>query len=411
MKHRSFEKGGSLRIARSARHLLPLALVVVSSGCHSGARHPWKGRAVTGPVRAVWVTRWDFKSPRDIGVVMENARQAGFNTVLFQVRGGGTALYRSKLEPWADELGGRDPGFDPLTVACHEGHRRGLSVHAWMNVMPGWFGEKPPSNSQQLYVARADWFLRDAQGRRQPLSWYSSVNPCYPEVRRYLTDVAREIASGYPIDGLHLDYIRFPNEWHKGYGEGASVPDYPRDPRTLQMFRAATGKTPDEAPGAWNDWRTAQVTQLVRDIRAMMQKVNKGAALTVAVGSDPQLHLRNHFQDSRRWMGEGLVDAVFPMNYDSDLQGYGRTLDRWRSMKAGKPVITGVMFDKRDARLVSQQVSQARDVNKHFAAFAYNSMFERLDAGGRPIMDAQSPSRAELRRQIIPQMRRLAGLR
>ena len=160
------------------------ALILAITGCHGRAKTTWQGRKVTGPVRAIWVTRWDYKSPRDIAIVMENCKTAGFNTVLFQVRGSGTVMYPSRLEPWADELGGRDPGFDPLAVACQEGHRRGLSVHAWANVIPGWHGDKPPANPRQLYNARPEWFWHDSAGRRQPLGWYSSVNPCYPEVRR-----------------------------------------------------------------------------------------------------------------------------------------------------------------------------------------------------------------------------------
>ncbi len=238
-------------------------------------------------IKAVWVTRWDYKKPGDIRTIMENCRGAGFNTVLFQVRGNGTAFYRSKLEPWADELGGRDPGFDPLKVACKEAHKRGLAIHAWVNVMPGWRGDKPPRNPRQLYHARADWFWRDEHGRREPLGWYNSLNPCYPEVRRYLVDVMREVVAGYPIDGLHLDYIRFPNEWNDAYPRGARVPDYPRDPRTLAMFRRETGRTPARDPQLWKQWRADKVTKLVDGIRRMMKSVKPSAKLSAAIGANP----------------------------------------------------------------------------------------------------------------------------
>jgi len=199
----------SARIDRRMCMFIAFAGVsILLSGCRTGSRGPWDGRRVRGPVRAIWVTRWDYKSPRDIAAIMENSRRAGFNTVLFQVRGDGTALYPSKLEPWSPEFDWRDPGFDPPAVACREAHRRGLSLHAWVNVMPGWFGKEAPRHTRQLYNARPEWFWYDASGRRQPLGWYCSLNPCYPEVRRYLTDVVEEIASRYPVDGLHLDYIR-----------------------------------------------------------------------------------------------------------------------------------------------------------------------------------------------------------
>ena len=397
---------GSAQFIRLA--LGAMALMLIATGCQSGRRGVWDGRHVRGSVRAIWVTRWDYKTPHDIATVMENSARAGFNTVLFQVRGDGTAMYPSKLEPWSPEFDGRDPGFDPLMVACREAHRRGLSLHAWVNVMPGWFGKKPPQHTRQLYNARPEWFWYDASGRRQPLGWYCSVNPCYPEVRRYLVDVMHEIVDQYPIDGLHLDYIRFPNESTVAYPNG-QVPDYPRDPRTVEMFRRATSALPDQAPAKWNEWRAAQVTQLVRDIRTMTLDTKPHVSLTVAVGAEPDLSLRNYFQDSHRWTSDRLVDGVFPMNYDADMNTYGARLASWTSKRSRVPVVTGIMFDKRDERLVAHQVSRAATTGKHFAAFAYNSMFERLNAKGQPIIDDQSPKRAALRRHVIPFLRGLAS--
>jgi uncharacterized lipoprotein YddW (UPF0748 family) len=382
-------------------------MALASTGCH-GSRWGLLGKAYgSKPIRAIWVTRWDYKSASDIARVMDNCKNAGFNTVLFQVRGAGTVAYRSKIEPWAEEFGGHDPGFDPLSVACKEANRRGLSLHAWVNVIPGYRGKEPPRDPRQLYNAHPDWFLRDAYGHRQPLGWYDSLNPCYPEVRRYLTTLMYEIVSRYPVDGLHLDYARFPTEYVDSYGS-QPVPDYPRDPRTLALFRKAAGKSPEQAPAAWDAWRTDCMTQVVRDIRGMMLKEKPKAALTAAVGPMPDEHRRKYFQDAQRWTRDGLVDAVYPMNYESDLRVYTNRLAAWTSMRPGVPVVTGVMFDKRNAGTVLAQVHEATRRGTHFAAFAYNSLFERLDRSGRPIMDDQSASRAALRNQLIPRLRRLA---
>ena len=299
---------GSSRSGRFAAIVgLSLLATIAATGCQ-GRRWGMFGKPYgQEQIRAIWVTRWDFKTASDISKVMDNCKAAGFNTVLFQVRGAGTVAYRSKIEPWAEEFGGRDPGFDPLAVACKEANRRGMSLHAWVNLLPAYRGKAPPSDPRQLYNARADWFLRDAMGRRQPLGWYDSLNPCYPEVRRYLTGLMHEIVAKYPVDGLHLDYVRFPIEHVDSYGS-APVPDYPRDPRTLALFRKATGKSPDQSAAAWDAWRTNCMTQSIRDIRKMMLKANPKAVLTTAVGAVPDEHRRKYFQDSPRWIQEGLID-------------------------------------------------------------------------------------------------------
>ncbi len=403
-------RSSQARLIRVSTLAFAVSMAALLAGCQ-GPRKLYPLPNGERKVRAVWVTRWDYKSPTDIARVMDNSKSAGFNTVLFQVRGNGTVCYRSKLEPWASEFGGHDPGFDPLAVACKEAHKRNLALHAWVNVIPGWRGEGPPSDPKQLFRAHPDWFWKDASGRHQPFGWYQSLNPCYPEVRRHLVAVMREIVGRYPVDGLHMDYIRYPNEWNNSYAEGAKVPDYPRDPRTLQLYRRETGLTPDQSPQQWSNWRTKQLNILVADIRKMMNKTNPRAWLTAAVGSIPEEHRRNHFQDSPFWMQRDWVDAVYPMNYATDLATYDARLANWARMRPSKPVITGVMFDKRDPDLIREQVSRTQRLGGHFAAFAYNSLFERFDRAGKPVVDSQSSSRATLRQQVIPHMRRMSNAR
>src|SRR6185436_17598522 len=69
-------------------------------------------------IRAIWVTRFEYQTESDVKAIVANCAALGFNTILFQVRGQADAYYRSSIEPWAERLGGRDPGFDPLEVAC-----------------------------------------------------------------------------------------------------------------------------------------------------------------------------------------------------------------------------------------------------------------------------------------------------
>jgi uncharacterized lipoprotein YddW (UPF0748 family) len=394
---------------RIKRPLLAMALCLVTTGCHSGMRWTGHGPKPGQPIRAIWVTRWDYKTPHDISVALENARRAGFNTVLFQVRGNGTVCYRSRLEPWAEEFKGRDPGFDPLAVACKEAHRRKLALHAWVNVMPGWRGKEPPKDPRQLYHSRPDWFWRDGSGRRQPLGWYNSLNPCWPEVRQYLTSVMHEIVTRYPVDGLHMDYIRFPNEWVDAYSPRTTVPDYPRDPKTLALFRKATGHTPESSPGHWNAWRSAQVTQLVREIRNMMLHVRPRVQLSAAVGAEPDEALRKHFQDPKRWIADGLLDAAYPMNYSNDRELFARRVDHWDALSRRTHVVMGLQCEKRDPALVIDQIRKTWSREPHVAIFAYNLLFERLDAGGRPIMDGDSAHRAAMRKSVIPLLRNAAG--
>ena len=69
--------------------------------------------------------------------IVQDLKAANFNTIFFQARARGDAYYRSRYEPWAENLTGimgQDPGWDPLAFVIDEAHRYGMEVHAWINV-------------------------------------------------------------------------------------------------------------------------------------------------------------------------------------------------------------------------------------------------------------------------------------
>ncbi len=326
------------------------------------------------PPRAVWAVRETYESPERIAELMERCRDTGFNTVLFQVRGNGTAFYRSRIEPLAYEYRNGDPGFDPLEVACREAHRRGLALHAWLNVLPAWRGGKPPADPRQLYNARPEWFLYDQKGERQPLNptFYVSLNPCLPAVRDYLVEVFVDIAKRYPVDGLHMDYIRFPIE------VSPRGSDYPHDRQTLELYRKSGGKDPLKDKAAWSRWRTGQVTQLVKQIRVATGRARPGIRLTAACAPDIAGARERYYQDGPAWLRDRLVDAVFVMNYTADTAQFSRRHDAWQKAAAGGLVAPGISpgipGDRSDAVTI-EQLKLADRWGRGFAIFSASSLF------------------------------------
>ncbi len=395
--------------ARLAISSFVLATLMTASGCHTGAKLP-------GQARAIWVTRFDYNKPNDIVRIMDNCRNAGFNMVLFQVRGNGTVSYKSKIEPWAEQYNFRDPGFDPLALAIDEAHSRGMQLHAWVNVMPAWRGPGTPAIKEQLYHAHPDWFWYDKRGVRQPIrhqvgkktrDWYVSLNPCLPEVRHYLVDLFRELVTNYDVDGLHMDYIRFPNE---PVVKGERIPDYPRDKRTLALFRKDTGHTPDSNKKSWTQWRTEQVTRLVSDVRQMMKQAKPSAALSAAVGSVPQRALK-HYQDGQRWLELGLLDAVCLMNYTPDAEEFTSRIKPWLELDSGVPILPGLSISDKPsvaegANTAAKEIAIARSMTGNYCVFAYSRLFDSSDNEFAKQGSKASRKRATRRGHVLPEIGR-----
>jgi uncharacterized lipoprotein YddW (UPF0748 family) len=357
------------------------------------------------PQRAMWVTRFDYKQKEDIDRIVLNCKSAGIDTILFQVRGNGTAAYRSSYEPWSAEFGGVDPGYDPLAHAIEMAHAEGLHLYAWVNVMPGWgYSTEAPKDPKQLYNKHADWFWYDQKGNRQPLNdkFYVSLNPCLPEVRDYLVQVLRDIVGRYSIDGLHLDYLRFPNETPEG---GVKVPgaDYPRDKRTLALFNGETGKSPDADKQAWDAWRTTQVTNLLRDIRLMVSTTRPRCELSAAVGALPETAI-SHFQDSRTWMKDHLLDAVYPMNYTADMKDFESRVGTWKAIADRSEVVMGVRAHD-DPDVFKSQLALSAQNFRGFSVYAYASFFDSPNVQTDAQDAAAIAERSERRKTLLPILR------
>jgi uncharacterized lipoprotein YddW (UPF0748 family) len=325
--------------------------------------------------RIIWVTRWDYKTADDIKKICYNAASARFTDVLFQVRGEGTVFYRSKLEPWAWELTssspdstGRDPGWDPLATAVREGHRWGLRVHAYMNVLPGWAQKSdPPEDSNQLYAAHKNWFMVSKGGyRMNPANWYAFLDPGLPEVRAHLAKVFAEVTRNYKIDGIHLDYIRYPEE------QG----DYSYHPRVVAAFKEATGKTPGRDPEAWCKYRKKQVTAAVRAISEAVHAEKPEMEISAAVIADASRRENECLQPAMDWVRLGLVDYLAPMAYTSDSDRFNTYCDGFGDKTLRKHVWMGIIADPEKNTSLKTQI--ARAAARGFggvAVFSYENLF------------------------------------
>lgn len=355
--------------------LVTLGCLGVSlAGCQLGSN---RQRLVgAGLDRCIWVTRWDYRNQDDIRRIMEDVASAGFDSVMFQVRGDGTVHWESVVELWAARYGHRNPGFDPLGIAVEEAARHGLAVHAWVNVMPGAGGKRMPSDPRHLWRARPEWFLMDRNGVREDFAGggYMHLNPARPGVRRYLADLCGEIVSRYPVAGVHLDYIRFPD---RGVGRISRRPlTRPKDRDTVAAFHADHPGVSTEGP-VYEQWLRQQVTATVAGIRTTMRQARRDALLTAAVWSDPLRARDRVLQDWSDWIRSGLIDAVFPMNYTEEMDTFRSRLDADLAGAGGGPVVPVVAaYLQSTPAGVVQQMDAARAAGAYgVGVFAYDTLF------------------------------------
>ncbi len=171
----------------------------------------------------------------------------------------------------------------------------------------------------------------------------------------------------------------------------------------MALFQVETGKTPEAAPADWDAWRTEQVTNLVRDIRKMVKEYKPYLEVSVAVGPVPEDAKKQHFQDVKTWMKEGLVDTVYPMNYTRDPKVFEERVALWKDMSGRVPVVMGVRIDD-NIETDRAQLESVLHAFRGYSIFAYSSLFDSPNTALEKQDEATRDRREMVRKALMPQL-------
>ena len=273
-------------------------------------------------VRAVWLTTiggidWPSTYAHDGRGIAEQQRQltdmldrlkaAGINTVLLQTRVRATTIYPSDIEPWDGCLSGRpgkSPGYDALQFALDECHRRGIELHAWVVTIP--VGKWNTYGCQQLRKRYGSLIRK--------IGDEGYMNPESPTTASYIADICEEITRKYDIDGIHLDYIRYPETWR-----GAKHEEY-----ITNIVKAINRKVKLYKP--WVKLSCSPIGKY--DDLSRYRSNGWNARSRVA-------------QDAQGWLRDGLMDQLYPMMYFSGNNFYPFAID-WKEQSFGRHVVSGL---------------------------------------------------------------------
>jgi uncharacterized lipoprotein YddW (UPF0748 family) len=269
--------------------------------------------------RCVWLDRGTIVTTKDahgMAQLFDKLKGAGINVVYFETNNAGFVMYPSKLA----QVNPAAVGWDPLGVAIKEAHKRGMELHAWLwvfnvgnakhNPIIGKDADYPgPVLSSHKFV----WALAAQNGSLLPPKQHEFwLDPSNPEARQYAKDLIVEVVKHYPVDGIQLDYIRYP---FNGKGTEMGFNWLGR-----QRFEQDTGlsldRLDDETREVWIAWKIAQVSNFVKDISQTVRQMKPELRISAAVYALPKRwRLTAIQQEWETWVANGWVDTLNPMTY------------------------------------------------------------------------------------------------
>jgi len=317
--------------------------------------------------RAVWVStnfRLDWPPPthnqaaqkKELKKIFDNIEKKNLNTIYFQVRSNGTVLFRSSMELFSQYITGNIGDFgnyDPLEFAIKEAHKRGLEIHAWLNTNRVFTGSNISIKNNPLHISQyhPDWVYEKSDNS----IW---LDPGIPEVREYLTELINEIVQNYNIDGIQLDFIRYPKapiddiKTYNIYGEGIPKPQ----------------------------WRRDNITALISSVNKRIKGTNPKVKLGVTpIGIYKSITngrglegYSDVFQDTREWLKLGIIDYAVPQIYwDVKSNPKFDVLSKdWVNNSFGKNIIIGIGAYKPEVyNELEREINVTRNLNASGVSF------------------------------------------
>lgn len=298
---------------------------------------------------------------------LDELQKSGINTILFQVRAEGDALYRSNIEPWSRFLTGQqgrapEPYWDPLEWMVEQCHKRNMEIHAWINPFRA-KTKGTPALTSPYYQQHPDFFFE-----------YDGLwifDPGIPLNRSYICHVASDIIRRYDVDGMHIDDYFYPYPV-----AGVNIPD--------DNSYAKYGNGMDR-----NDWRRHNVNLFIKQLSDSIHAAKPWCKFGVSpfgiyrnMKNDPNGSATNGLQnydelyaDILLWVRNGWIDYNIPQIYweiGNKAADYD-TLVRWWSENAkGRPFYVGQDVERtvkyQDTRNNGwHQVYQKYDLQRAFA--------------------------------------------
>jgi len=330
--------------------ILPLLLALLQSAYgQTMSALPWDGTpSPKHEVRAIWLTvvkglDWPQTTNQEaqkkhLLTILDQLQAAGINTVLVQARVRATTIYPSQLEPWEGGFTGtpgKAPGYDPLQMCVDECHRRGMECHAWVVTLP--VGEWNKIGAQQLRKKHPKLLKRIGKD--------TFMNPEVPETASYLAEVCREIVRNYDVDGIHLDYIRYPEQ------EKVKVSRTKGRQNITNIVRAIHDAIKQEKP-----WVKLSCAPIGKHDDLTRYRAGGWNARTAVC------------QDAQEWLRLGLMDQLYPMMYFQGDNFFPFAID-WQEKSYGRTVVSGLgiyFLDPREGKwtldIVQREMSVVRQL-------------------------------------------------
>lgn len=337
-------------------------------------------------VRAMWVVRHAITSPNEWQSILEMAEELKITDLYVQVRALG-------------QLYGLNTKFNdqqvPLKNLIFQAKLKGIRIHAWLNTLYIWSGNEAPKDSSHLFHRAQPSILRSLQDttlpeyhqyRAQGIEGFY-IDPSDAQNLLDLKILIAELIHEYGVDGIHLDYIRYPGF---EYSFSPSVRTHFMvtnwfDPIDIYTNLSGNDRSRSAESFLFADelFRAAlreKLTKLVATLFDYSNQLENKVLFSLAVKPNRQIAWDNYFQDWGKWLEDNLCDQLLLMNYQTDFEKFKQNVQEATKTNHLSKIIIGISTYNQDYKAVIERIEYIRSLPlAGFALFSYNHLKEHQD--------------------------------
>lgn len=250
------------------------------------------------------------------------SKNAGFNTLIVQVRPFCDALYKSAYFPYSHILSGEQgvsPDYDALKVMCEICSELDLDIHAWVNPY-----RISTDSTPQVLSENNPYVIDNELGEETENGIF--LNPANKMARNLIINGVTEIVKNYDVDGIQFDDYFYPTQ--DSEFDDTEYADYVETVGEMNCMSI-------------DNWRLANVNTLICDTYRAIHKISND----VDFGISPQGNIDNNakiYADVKSWcICKGFVDYICPQLYyslDNPALTFENSLNSWASLDINKNV-------------------------------------------------------------------------
>ncbi len=295
---------------------------------------------IESELKGVWVRPVE-KTSFEIERTLNEMQKMGINSVFLETYYHGKTIFPSAV---MKKYGfyEQNPEFcdvDILAVWVAQAHKRNIKVHIWFESF--YIGNSLPlGDVKNILTVKPNWGNKDKLNYQSVVPVAHSLehngyflDPANPEVTQFLTELIQEVCAKYDIDGINLDYVRYPasakpsnisyertNWGYTDYARNEFKTKYLTDPVDI-IYKTPMWDT-------WSQYRRDKVSKYVADISDLVK--NRNVMLSTVIFPSEENGLETKQQDWQKWSQENYVNAFTPLILTAD---YGLSNEMIKNIK------------------------------------------------------------------------------